>query len=480
MSQSPVIVWFRNDRRLADNPALAAAAESGAPVIPVYILDESLPHGPGAAWGWHLHKSLEALGATLKKAGAPLVLRRGPAIDSLPALVREAGARAVYWNRRYDAGGVEIDKALKAALGDAGVAVESFNGSLLREPWEVKTGSGGPYRVFTPFWKALKGVGPARAAPLPAPRQIRGSADGPASDRLDDWALLPVRPDWAREFGEVWRPGEAGAREKLKAFLEGPIHAYADGRDRPDQESTSRLSPHLAHGEISPLQIWAAARAGMEDGSVPGRAGEKFLSEVAWREFAWSLLYFNPTLPDEPLRPEFAAFPWRDDPAGFDAWKTGMTGFPIVDAGMRQLWRTGWMHNRVRMIVASFLIKDLLIPWQEGEKWFRDTLVDLDLANNAASWQWVAGCGADASPYFRIFNPVSQGKKFDPDGNYVRRFVPELAELPADYIHAPWEAPEELLKRCGVRLGGAYPKPIVDHAVARNRALDAYQSIKGQ
>ncbi len=478
MKERPALVWFRQDLRVSDNPALAAAVKSGAPVIPVFVLDENIPHAPGAAARWWLHYSLKSLAENLRTTGLNLLLRQGDAATVIADLVRETNAAYVFWNRRYHQAHIEIDKALKKSLGDGGVMVETFNGSLLREPWELKTGSGGDYKVFTPFWKALKQAGPARAAIEARPRKIVAPNTFPKSDTLKDWRLRPSKPDWAEAFETIWAPGESGAQERLKNFLAGAIGDYKEGRDRPDKEYTSRLSPHLAFGEISPLQIWIATQEKMEKHEISDSGGAKFLSEVAWREFSYSLLFHNETLPEKPLREEFAAYPWRDDRKGVKAWRTGRTGYPIVDAGMRQLWRTGWMHNRVRMIVASFLIKDLLIPWQEGEAWFWDTLVDADLANNSASWQWVAGCGADASPYFRIFNPVTQGEKFDPEGYYVREFVPELKDIPAKYIHAPWKAPGDILEQAGVKLGDTYPEPIVDHGFARERALEGYKKIR--
>ncbi len=476
--RAPALVWLRNDLRIADNPALFHACESGAPVLPVYILDDSARHAPGAASRWWLHHSLTSLGEALEAAGAKLMLRRGASADTVKTLIKETGADAVYWNRRYYPAHVETDKKLKAALAADGVNVKSYNGNLLREPWELQTKTGSHYRVYSPFWRALQKAGPARDAPAPAIQRIKGPARYPATDAVADWGLLPTEPDWAQEIGSVWSPGEKGARERLNSFLNDAVNHYADGRDRPDQEFTSRLSPHLALGEISPLTIWRETQARINAGDVSPRAAEKFLSEIAWREFSYNLLFHHSDLPEAPLRKEFAASSWRDDADGFKAWRQGRTGYPIIDAGMRQLWRTGWMHNRVRMLVASFLIKDMLIPWQRGEGWFWDTLVDADLANNAASWQWVAGCGADAAPYFRIFNPVTQGKKFDPDGNYVREFVTELAEIPSNYIHAPWEAPEDVLRRAGVSLGKTYPMPILDHGEARRRALEWYDRAK--
>jgi len=478
MTDAPALVWFRNDLRLEDNPALFHARETGAPVICLYILDEEMEFAPGGASKWWLHHSLSALAADIEKAGSRLILKRGSSPEILKEMIELTGASQVFWNRRYYASYVEADKQLKTDLKDQGIAVETFNGSLLREPWEVKTKTGGPYNVFTPFWKALRAMGPARKA-LPQIRKLNGCKSHPKSDKLDDWNLLPSKPNWATEFENDWTPGEKGARKKLRDFLSDAVNVYASGRDRPDREWTSRLSPHLAFGEISPLQIWNETQSAIAGGDASENAADKFLSEIAWREFSYSLLFHNKGLPSKPLRKEFANYPWRNDRKGLRAWQKGMTGYPIVDAGMRQLWRTGWMHNRVRMIVASFLIKDLLVPWQKGEAWFWDTLVDADLANNAASWQWVAGCGADASPWFRVFNPITQGEKFDPEGDYVRKFVPELKDLPAKYIHSPWQAPEEELQKAGVNLGKTYPFPILDHAEARRRALEGYDRIRG-
>ena len=478
LNDAPVIVWFRNDLRVKDNPALHAARETGAPVIALYVLDDDAPHAHGGAARWWLHHSLIALAKDLESAGTGLILRRGDSEKQLKAVLRESGAKSVFWNRRYFAKHIAVDKKLKSDFENDGVKVVSFNGALLREPWEVRTNSGGPYRVYSPFWRSLRAMGPAREKPLAAMRKIAGPGKPPSSDRIEDWDLPPSKPNWAKEFGTLWKPGERGAHETLKAFLDSPVDHYADGRNRPDLELTSRLSPHLAFGEISPVQIWSETRARIDSGDVNEKSADKFLSEIAWREFSYNLLFHYEGLPEAPLREEFADYPWRDDKEGLRAWKKGLTGYPIVDAGMRQLWTTGWMHNRVRMIVASFLIKDLLVPWQEGEAWFWDTLVDADLANNAASWQWVAGCGADAAPYFRIFNPVSQGEKFDPEGDYVRAFVPELAKMPSKYIHAPWTAPQEILRESGVTLGNSYPKPIIDHSHARRRALEGYDKIK--
>jgi deoxyribodipyrimidine photo-lyase len=474
--QNPTIVWFRLDLRLADNPALAAARERGGPVLPLYILDARGDWAPGGAARWWLHHSLAALDRDLTKAGAPLCLRRGKAEDILPRLAKEAGAGVVFWNRCYEPAAVARDKRLKQRLTDAGLEVRSFNGSLLFEPWEVATGQGEPYKVFTPFWRALQAAGEP-PAPGPRLRKLQGLG-GIATDELSDWDLLPTKPDWAGGLRDSWTPGESGAAARLRDFLDEAAKEYRKDRDRPDRAGTSRLSPHLHWGELSPCQVWHAMRHAADAGKLTVTAAEAFLRQLGWRDFSYSLLFRWPDLPDKPWREEYGAFPWRKDEAGFKAWCRGHTGYPIVDAGMRQLWATGWMHNRVRMVVASFLIKDLQIAWQRGEAWFWDTLVDADLANNAASWQWVAGSGADAAPYFRIFNPVSQGEKFDPKGDYVRQWVPEISGLPDDVIHQPWKASEDVLEKAKVTLGETYPKPIVDHEAARARALAGYDKVK--
>ncbi|ASG20073.1 cryptochrome/photolyase family protein [Nitrospirillum viridazoti] len=473
----PVIVWFRQDLRLADNPALGHAAQSGRPVVPVYILDDHTPGpwAPGGASRWWLHHSLAALSGALAGLGCPLILRRGRADVALRALVRETGAEAVVWNRCYEPHAIARDSTLKADLKAEGIAVDSFNAALLAEPWTVKTGTGGPYKVFTPFWKAVReGLDPGR--PEPAPRHLATLPTPPDSDRLADWGLLPTRPDWAGGLRDSWTPGEAGARQRLEDFLARAVARYPEGRDYPAQPLTSRLSPHLHFGEISPRQIWAAAQA---QAKTQGSDGvDSFLRELGWREFCHHLLYHFPFLSERPLNPKFEAFAWDDNAGHLAAWQRGLTGYPIVDAGMRELWATGWMHNRVRMVVGSFLVKHLLLPWTAGQAWFWDTLVDADLANNTASWQWIAGCGADAAPYFRVFNPVLQGEKFDAKGDYVRRWVPELAGLPDRVLHQPWTADPITLRTAGVRLGHDYPHPVVEHKAARQRALDTFAAIR--
>jgi deoxyribodipyrimidine photo-lyase len=394
----------------------------------------------------------------------------------VPKLARDLKATGVFWNRRFQSEERAVDAAIKASLRADGCHVASFNGALLRDPWEIVTQAGTPVKVFTPFWRAHRALGPM-PGPVPVPVLV-GATGVSTGSRLTDWGLEPARPNWASGFDGVWSPGEAGALARLEAFLTDGMKGYAEDRNRPDLASTSRLSPHLRFGEISPRQIWAATQHRLDAGAVPGKDAEKFLAEVGWREFSYHLLHHWPDLPQVNFNRRFDAFPWRDDEALLTAWQRGRTGYPIVDAGMRELWTTGWMHNRVRMIVASFLIKHLMIDWRHGEAWFWDTLVDADHANNAASWQWVAGSGADAAPYFRIFNPMTQGESFDPNGDYVRRWVPELARLPAPAIHAPWTAPPALLSQAGVTLGVTTPHPIVDHGRARARALDAFETLK--
>jgi len=472
--ETPVIVWFRRDLRLADNPSLAHALASGRPVVPVYIHDEGGPVGrAGAASLWWLDGSLRALAADLAGRGAPLVLRRGNAEAELRRLIAQTGAETVFLNRLFEPEAWNRDADIAHGLKAEGIDCRGFNGSLLARPGSVRTGSGGPYKVFTPFLKALlAAAGPPPSTP--APGVVRG-VPGLASDSLDDWALKPTRPDWAAGF--VGTPGEAGAVAALAAFVAGGLKTYSRDRDIPAAPATSRLSSHLHFGELNPWRAVAAARAAAAEGQVPGREADKFIAELGWRDFSSHLLHQFPAMAERAFRPEYDAMPWRDDPAGLAAWQAGRTGFPIVDAGMRQLWTTGWMHNRVRMIVASFLVKDLLIDWRLGERWFRDTLVDADPGNNIQNWQWIAGSGADAAPYFRVFNPVTQGEKFDADGRYVRTWVPELRRLPDRWLHAPWTAPPEILRHTGVRPGHDYPRPIVDHAQARLRALEALRTV---
>ncbi len=478
MNQTLIIVWLRRDLRIHDNPALSEAVKSGAAVLPVYIYDDNAAFAPGAAARWWLHHCLKSLSDDLNAIGGKLILRRGDEAQCVKDLAQQTGAHAVYWNRRYAPQQIAVDKKIMATLKKEGVDVQSFNATLLREPWELKTGGGAFYKVFTPFWRALQKEGPARSALYDGPPEIKRPRKKPPSDKLNDWGLRPTKPNWAQEFADSWTPGETGAMDSLTKFLDSGARSYEDDRNRPDIEATSKLSPHLAFGEIGPLQIWQATYARVEAGDIDLNQATKFLSEIAWREFSYGLLYHFEDLSETPIRPAFQAFPWRDDNSDLKAWQKGRTGYPIVDAGMRELWRTGWMHNRVRMITASFLVKHLLLPWQEGEKWFWDTLVDADPANNPASWQWTAGCGADAAPYFRIFNPITQGEKFDPDGVYTTRYVPELSNIKGKYLQRPWEAAEKLALSPTLRLGENYPSPIVDHAAARKRALAAFEMTK--
>ena len=476
----PVIHWFRQDLRIADNPAFNAAVATGQPVIPLYVLDDETPAQwrMGGASRWWLHHALSALGDALNDRGATLVLRSGRAAEVLPRVVAETGATGVFMTRCYEPWAADAEQAIAATLGAKGVDCRRFGGALLFEPEAVTTGKGGPFKVFTPFYKACLDR-PPPGAPLAAPKTVTGPAPDLKSERLQDWALLPTSPDWAGGLRDSWTPGENGARAALHAFLDESMGDYGTLRDVPGVTGTSRLSPHLHFGEISPRQCWHAATTAAESRSgTPSGGAASFLRELVWREFSHHLLHHWPTLPDRPFRPDFDDFPWQDDADGLRAWQAGRTGYPIVDAGMRELWHTGWMHNRVRMIVASFLVKHLLIPWQAGEAWFWDTLVDADLANNAAGWQWVGGCGADAAPYFRIFNPVLQGEKFDAEGAYVRKWVPEIAGLPDRFVHKPWAAPQAVRDDAGIRLGDTYPAPIVDHKRARERALAAFQSLK--
>ena len=480
MNGAPTLVWFRQDLRLSDNPAVAAAVDRGSPVIPVFIwsLEEEGSWRPGAASKWWLRRSLAALHEELEKRGSRLIVRRGPTRKALNDLLAESGASAVFWNRRYEPAAVDRDGKLKSHLRECGIAAESFNGNLLFEPGTIRNGNGQHFRVFTAFWRACLSK-PVAPPSKDAPKKLRSPEVWPHSLELSELALEPT-VDWASGLRATWQPGESGAKSQLRRFQKEAIQEYPVGRDKPGVVGTSRLSPHLHFGEISPGQVWRAVLGMMNDGTVGSHAAcEAYLRQIGWREFAHQLLYHHPESPEQALRPEFAAFPWKTDPQTLRAWTKGKTGYPIVDAGMRELWHTGWMHNRVRMVVASFLVKHLLIGWQEGAAWFWDTLVDADLANNSLGWQWVAGCGADAAPYFRIFNPVIQGEKFDPAGGYVRRWVPELAGLPDEWIHKPWKAPASILTKAGVQLGRTYSSPIVDHDAARERALAAFRSTKG-
>ena len=472
MKQAPFIYWFRQDLRLHDNPALLAAATK-AQVLPIYILDDENPgvHRMGGASRWWLHHSLQALN---KSIGNKLSVYKGDPQTILLQLIRTHKSRAVYWNRCYEPWRVARDKKIKQALLDAGVEVHSFNSSLLWEPWQVLKKDKTPYRVFTPFYRRGCLGRPPPREPLPRPELLRFICDTGNSGSIDALELLPTIA-WDKQLEAHWHIGEDGAHASLEAFLDEGLAHYKSGRNLPARPYVSRLSPRLHFGELSPNQVWFTVMARANDDNI-----DHFCNELGWREFSHNLLYHNPQLPRKNLQEKFDAFPWRDDAQALERWQKGQTGYPIVDAGMRELWQTGSMHNRVRMIVGSFLVKNLLLHWHHGERWFWDCLVDADLANNSAGWQWIAGCGADAAPYFRIFNPITQGMKFDAEGEYTRRYVPELEKLPAKYLFSPWQAPAVVLEQAGVRLGETYPLPIVDLKTSRDRALAAFQSLKKQ
>lgn len=463
------LVWLRNDLRIADNPALSAALDGGGDVSAVYIheTDQSLrPIGSAARW-W-LHHSLNAIAADLTRLGIELEVVRGDTASSVTRAAGQRDATRVVWNRRYAPAQRELDANIKSALREKGIEVRSYAGNALVEPFDISTANGRPYSVYSPFWKTLRHRDIAR--PLPAP-EVRTRSRQPQVDAEYE------APQWSRKFARSWTVGEAAAVARLGEFLDEVVADYPDGRDRPALGATSRLSPHLAFGEISPRQVWHAAQAAAQ--AAPEKAGaiDKFLSELGWREFNYHQLYHREDIATVSMQEKFANMRWRSDPEALDAWRRGQTGIPVIDAGMRELWETGYMHNRVRMLVASLLAKNLLIDWREGEAWFWDCLVDADIANNPGNWQWVAGSGLDAAPYFRIFNPVTQGERFDAGGAYVRRWVPEIASLPDKWLHHPWDAPSDVLAQVGVKLGETYPAPIVDLAETRSRALAAFQAL---
>jgi deoxyribodipyrimidine photo-lyase len=461
------IVWFRQDLRLADNASLLAAASG--PMLAVYVLDDDGEWKLGGAHRWWLHGSLQSLAVDLESRGARLILRRGRAATILPELAKAVGAVAIHAGLMAEPAARAQEAAVRAAL-PTGVTLQLHRTATLFDFGAVRTKADGAYGIFTPFARAARSLGPP-APPRPAPKRLQGLDAG--SDDLATWGLLPAEPDWARGLRDTWRPGEAAALARAKQFMAGPLDAYHDGRNTPGADLTSMLSPHLHWGELSPSQLWHwAAEAGS------GQGLDVYQSELLWHEFSVNLLWRNPQMPDVPQRGDFNRLAWRRDPAGLRAWQRGRTGVPIVDAGMRQLWHIGWMHNRVRMITASYLVKHLLVSWVDGERWFWDTLVDGDLAVNAQSWQWVAGCGTDSQPFFRVFNPATQSEKFDRDGAYIRRWVPELAALPDRWIHAPWAAPAPVLAKAGIVLGKDYPHPLVALEQGRDRALAAFRSLR--
>lgn len=480
MKEKIAICWFRQDLRLSDNPALVSAAKHHN-VIPIYILDDKniadskneaqynkAQYAMGAASRWWLHHSLNALNESL---GGNLSVYQGNPQDILADIIARFDVEAIYWNRCYEPWRIERDMKIKEYLKSQDISVETSNGSLLWEPWNIQKDDGTPYKVFTPFYRkgCLNSSEPRE--PLAIPKQVEYIKDS-ANIGIEALDLLPnIR--WDQKMEEYWQIGEAAAHQRFDEFIEEGLASYKDGRNIPSKPYVSRLSPYLHFGQISPNQLWYRVRNIGDDKHI-----DHFCSELGWREFSYSQLYHNPDLPTKNLQDKFDNFPWEDNDQYLKAWQEGLTGVPMVDAGMRELWQTGYMHNRVRMIVGSFLVKNLQLHWHHGERWFWDTLVDADLANNSASWQWIAGCGADAAPYFRIFNPVTQGQKFDSSGEYVRKYIPEIAKLPDKYLFSPWEAPELILQTADVKLGETYPKPIVDLKQSREKALAAFSSLK--
>lgn len=478
MPAQSVLYWIRNDLRLADNPALTAAIASGLPIVPVFIWspEEEGNWPSGAATCAWLEQSLAALSSAYEAQGSRLILRRGASREILLALATEVGAETVFASRRYEPAALRQEANLRDALREREIAFKVYNGSLLNAPNDVANLAGEPYKVFTPYYNAcLKRE--SLGAPYLAPERIPAPAKWPKSDTLKSLKLTPKHP-WVAKMLCHWEIGEAGAQARLAAWVDEPVTGYPVSRDLPGIAGTSTLSPYLHFGEISPRQIAHAVRQYPTHRDEAVAANESYVRQLYWRDFAHHLLYHFPHTPEEPLKELFGRFPWVKNDDFLKRWQRGQTGYPFVDAGMRELWETGWMHNRVRMVVASFLIKDLRIHWREGADWFWGTLFDADLANNSLGWQWVAGCGADAAPYFRVFNPVTQGKKFDGDAAYIRRWVPEIAALPDKYIHAPWEMAPIELAACGVRLGKDYPEPMVDHDEARKTALAIYDELK--
>lgn len=476
---STALIWFRQDLRLTDNPALHNAVIENENILPIYILDETSPWAIGGAQRWWLHHSLISLQEQFKKHGLELILKKGNPQKILLAICQEEKINRIYWNRCYEPAVIQRDVEIKKKLTARNIKVQSYNGSLLYEPWEITNKQGGYFKVFSYFWKTccccLKHE---KILAMPKFKNKFNQKKIIKSEKLEAWNLLPSTPDWASGFHHLWQPGELGAQKKLKYFISDLLVDYSIKRDFPGHQATSGLSPHLHFGEVSPRQIVSVIKPIENHTIILSAQCEHFLRQLGWREFSYHLLYHFPDFPEENFQKKFNHFPWSDHKNLLSCWQKGQTGYPIVDAGMRELWQTGYMHNRVRMIVASFLTKDLFIDWRHGAKWFWDTLLDADLANNSISWQWVAGSGVDAAPYFRIFNPVLQGEKFDPQGKYVRHWIPELSKLPNKYIHQPWKAPQNILEAAGIALGKNYPNPIVNHDLARREALSIYSKLK--
>jgi len=463
-----VIYWFRRDLRLLDNPALSEAANAG-PVIPIYILDKLQTNfTEGRASRWWQNQSLYSLN---KQLNHRLLIFNGDPKEIILRLAKVSDSKTVYWNRCYEPWQIELDSKIERILKVKNINVITRNGSLLWEPWRTLKKDGTPYKVFTPYFKKRCLSLPEPRKPIPKPLNMI-LADIPSKTAIKGNFISPKECSWENKIKKYWRIGEKAAINKLENFLKSGLSSYKEGRNYPSKKNISMLSPHLHFGEISPNTIWHRVRT-----SGQSEDSNHYLSELGWREFSYNLLYYFPQLPNKNLQTKFDRFPWRDNSEHLKKWQDGKTGYPIIDAGMRELWETGFMHNRLRMIAGSFLVKNLLIHWHYGKEWFWNCLVDADLASNSASWQWVAGCGADAAPYFRIFNPIAQGQKFDPSGEYTRKFVPELRKLPNKYLFTPWEAPTELLADSGIKLGKDYPYPIVDLKNSRELALDAYSSI---
>jgi deoxyribodipyrimidine photo-lyase len=470
MNLPKAIHWFRQDLRLSDNPALFEAASKNS-ILPIYILDDknSKELSMGGASRFWLHHSLKSLNANLDNH---LSIYHGDPLEIILDILDRLDIKEIFWNRCYEPWRIKRDTNIKKKLELKGIKVNTLNGSLLWEPWTIKKGDGTPYKVFTPYFRKGCLLSEEPRKPISPPMNLDLFYDNNSLEDINALSLLPSTK-WDIKMKSFWNIGELGANNRLAEFLNNGVENYKEGRNIPSKPFVSRLSPHLHFGEISPNQAWYAAKKKGDDTNI-----DHFCSELGWREFSYTQLYFNPELPKKNLQSKFDLFPWDKDERKLIAWQKGQTGIPMVDAGMRELWITGAMHNRVRMVVGSFLVKNLLLHWHHGERWFWDCLVDADLASNSASWQWIGGCGADAAPYFRIFNPVTQGQKFDPDGEYIRKYIPEISKLPNKYLFNPWEAPQEELDRAGVVIGKDYPKPIIDLKLSRQNALEAFKSLK--